>query len=212
MVKQALEPFERAVALKSDSARYRKALGRTLSSLKKWTRAEEALSRAVQIAEDGPTLLELGQVRLKISKNESAVEALQKSIKTLDQRRIPTARAALGEALFQLGRYAEAVRELRASVKASGNTSTLFGLASAYQGLNKHAAAIQVLTRALVDEPTHALGRFQLIRSLLALGQTERAQNAMAALESQSRGRPELAPIVKKARGLMGASKSTLTP
>ncbi|MEE2787909.1 MAG: tetratricopeptide repeat protein [Myxococcota bacterium] len=212
MTKQALEPFERAVALKSDSARFRKALGRTLSALKKWTRAEEALTRAVQISEDGSSLLELGQVRLKISKNEGAVEVLKKSLTQLDNRMKPVARAALGEALFQLGRYAEAIRELRASVKASGNTGTLFGLASAYQGLNKHSAAAQVLSRALADEPTNALGRVQYIRSLVALGQTERARGALSTLESQAKGRPELVPLVKKARGIVSTRRSPAPP
>ena len=56
MAKQALEPLAKAVALRADSAAYRKAFGRTLAKLEKWTQAEEELARSAQITKDGMTL------------------------------------------------------------------------------------------------------------------------------------------------------------
>ena len=151
----------------------------------------------------------MGQARLKLAKNGGAVDALKAGIPLLENRLVPKAKSLLGEALFNLGQFNEAIRELRASVKATGDVAAVFMLASAYQGANDHDAAARVLSRALADDPSNGAARVQYVRSLVATGRNQVAAQVVARLEKDARSRPELEPLVKQARSMLMANLGT---
>ena len=113
-------------------------------------------------------------------------------------------RGALGFALYKLGRYDEAIGELRNSYKTVQDPAVLHNLGIVYQSVGDLRNAVAIFTRTLADDPSNADGHLRLVKALVSMGNKPAAQNHVHQLERLSAVKPELLPTLKKTRGFLG--------
>ena len=200
----AIDPLSKAVSLDPKNPRYRRSLGLALVQGKLWARAEEELTRAVEMAPDAHLQWRLGEARLELKRYDTAAESLQRAVDGLPRGKKRTlARAQLGFALHRLGRNYEAIKELRMAYEKLPTPSILHNLGVAHQAVDNHPMAVDLFRRSLAGDPLNGNGHVRLVQSLLALGQKTIAEQALTRLESLARAHDSLKEAERTTRALL---------
>ena len=181
-------------------------LGSTYAQQGKPEQAVESFRRALEAGLPGPgqqpvstamlgsVHYELGQALLRLGRAQEARDALAQAVNVL-RAAPPTEREGaktlnmLGQALFQLGRYDEAVLPLRKLLQAEpGSLPALDALSAAFLELGRYGEAIGCLRQeAALNEPKLA-GRLVL---LLAASPDDSTRDGRAAVELARRLCPQ---------------------
>lgn len=159
---EAIEQYQRAIAIKPDWAAGHFNLGKALHARRRSAEAVPVLQRSLQLQADNPQLhLTLGSAFLSIGQFREAVEHLRHA-----QRSLPATadlHRALGLALSRESRTAEALVEFQAALALDPNSAQAHndvGVALAVQG-DLQAAIVQ-FERALSFNPNFAEARSNL--------------------------------------------------
>jgi tetratricopeptide (TPR) repeat protein len=205
---KAADALSRAVQLDGQSARYRRVLGQTLHATGKWARAADELRAAAERQESGLVRLMLGEAQLKLKKAPAAVESLQMAKRLLKKpKEMSRCLAALGYALYSIGKLQPAIGALSHSYRISQDDSTLMSLALAYQALKNHRKAAELFKGIMEKRPLDGPGHMRWLQSVMALGQKTRAQQIVLQMEKRAPSDAQLARFLPKARAMVGLGK-----
>jgi superkiller protein 3 len=164
-------------------------------NLKNNALAISSLTRAVQLKSTAlSTYLGLGQAYFNMQRYENSVQALNQGEPLAakeNEREKYKLHHLRGSALYELGRYQDAVNDLTAAIRISPADWTDFSqLGIAHYNLNRYDDAIQTLVKALALRPGHAataeyLGKSYFKKGVAALS----AKQYEAAIENLRKAR-----------------------
>jgi tetratricopeptide (TPR) repeat protein len=194
----AVKAFASAAKLDDSRHQYQAALGSLLSKVGKLNLAEDALAKAVQLRQTTSVLLTLARVRIRLEKYDRAVKTLEAGVRSgRDHSEVAQMRGLMGFALHRLGRYDEAVSELRGSYKVLKDPTVLHNLGVVYQSIGEHGKAARIFKTTLADDPGNADGHQRLVRALMATGKRDEARIHVDHLRRIAAVKPELMETLK---------------
>ena len=201
----AIDAYKRATKLEPENARFLAVLGQRFHSQGKWERAADILTDAIERGAGGTSRLLHGESLLKLNKTEKAIDALTDAIPGLsDQGQRSRAQAALGVALYRVGRAGQALRPLMAAYTTTEDEQILLNIGRCYQALEQHDKASQVFRKALLKRPQDGESHLLWISSLMALGQKVTAAQLYDRMVPALSGVQNGATILAKARKMIG--------
>ena len=204
-MKSARSMRTRATKLEPENARFLAVLGQRFHSQGKWERAADILTDAIERGAGGTSRLLHGESLLKLNKTEKAIDALTDAIPGLsDQGQRARAQAALGVALYRVGRAGQALRPLMAAYTTTEDEQILLNIGRCYQALEQHDKASQVFRKALLKRPQDGESHLLWISSLMALGQKVTAAQLYDRMVPALSGVQNGATILAKARKMIG--------
>lgn len=150
--------------------------------------AIDKLETALRTGDDFGARMALGNARMQQDKAAEAVEQFQRAAQ-LDPKSAD-ALGALGQALLTAGRVEEAERPLRASAQMRRDSAVEIALGYALARQKKNAAALEVFTRTLADDPSAVIALHGAGVASQELGKIEQAAAMYRQLlRAQSDGR-----------------------
>jgi tetratricopeptide (TPR) repeat protein len=175
MLSEAVAELRQAIALSPDFVPARLYLAYIYLDIGRAQRARDELEAALQQSPGNPQLLALqGETERQLKNTQRAVELAQQSLK-IDPSSAE-ARYYLGLALYDLGKRAEAMKELE-QVAASGQAApdAYLSLGTLYVDAGRFDEAVKTLVRGTAIDPARADLHIQLARAYRSAGQLDKA-------------------------------------
>jgi tetratricopeptide (TPR) repeat protein len=153
---EALEAYDKAVAMDPTAAPVWNDRGNTLSTLGQLAAAEASFRQSLMLnGEDAKTHSNLGRVLLSVGRMDDAVQAYRKSIDL--NAGLAAAHNGLGNALMRSGDTDGAISAFETAIGLDENYGeALANLASVLEELSRLDDARQMATRALAVQPKNA--------------------------------------------------------
>lgn len=151
---EALPDYERAVALDPLDYQAWGGLGAVLAMLGRVDEAEVAHRRSIAIFPDERVVTNYGRVLALQGRNDAAIEMYRNALR-LDPD-LASASMQLGLLYEDLGRPAEALRELEHAVRLTGDPEARLSLATALWGVGRARDAIATLRELVAAHPQWA--------------------------------------------------------
>ena len=180
---EAIEAYGRALTLDPDSAAANLELGQSLARFKRFAEAAKYYRRAIDL--DPPMaemILELAELVEGDGRIQQAVDLYQDHLKSHPEAIAVRERA--GFLMFELERFAEAIRLFEQVVKQNATAANQAALAEAYSSHNQPDRALRALQAATVLDPASPELRLRYADSLVrAKRYQDAADEFLAALE-----------------------------
>jgi len=148
--------------------------------------AIDYFNRAMELAPDHPVIYyEIAFSRISMGETEAALELAEKGIASARERKyndvIPTLLDLKGSALYNLGRYEEAIAVYNQTINEFGvsNTFLYYNLAINYYGLGRREEAVETLLIGLLINPNHASSNYLLGKICMEDGKKTQAFYAL---------------------------------
>ena len=170
-LEEALNCFERAIALDDSYADAHYNRARLLSVLKRSPEAQAAVARAAAASpQPKPAVLQLqAQVQTESGQLQSALETLDRALSLLPAS--PPLLHNRAVLLQRLHRYAQALHDHEAALAAGlDEADGHYNRGNTLQSLGRHSEALAAYRQALLRQPGHALALYDLTRLSWRLG------------------------------------------
>jgi tetratricopeptide (TPR) repeat protein len=174
--------FRRMIALEPDAPAHYCHLGNALLASGDLDGAEQAYERAVEIdpADAGTFFNRLAEEFIKGGQQERAKRALRTCIKLFPDETLY--RLRLGDVLILEGKLDEATAAYGAVIAMRGDSAGMYynRWGNSLAGSHHHQEAVAAFRQAIEMEPGNPFYYHRLAASYLALGETDRAADALA--------------------------------
>ena len=171
-IKEAIDFFQKAAALKPEMFRSHYNLGQIYEEQGKYKEAAAAYKRAVPLQIDeglGETQIDvltayfnLSNVYARLNDHAQAVATLREIIRRGNQP-FHTAHYNLGLSLAALGKHQEAVKEFQEATKIKADYSeAYYNMGLAYSKLESYMEAVAAFKKTLEHKPDYALAHYNL--------------------------------------------------